>query len=109
MILRITLSSDLVVCVCKEGDDQGQEVEGDSLVEVLRVLVAVHGNVGHLLHPLRPHARLYNMKQVNTKKRPDFWNYSFLLGQRFCLCPFKTVSTVGVVFARIICHYIRHC
>ena len=50
----LTRLPDLVVGVGEEGDDQGEEVEGDSLVQVLGVLVAVHGDVRHLFHQLRP-------------------------------------------------------
>ena len=60
---------DLVVGVGEEGDDEGQEVAGDGLVEVLWVLVAVHGDVRHLLHQLGPDTRLWKMNEINTQRQ----------------------------------------
>ena len=47
----------LVVCVREELDDEGEEVGGDDLVHRVGQLLAVHRDVGHLLHQLRSNAR----------------------------------------------------
>ncbi len=48
----------LVVGVGEELDDEGEEVGGHHVVQVLRHLLAVHRYVRHLLHQLGSHARL---------------------------------------------------
>ena len=88
---------DLVVGVGEEGDHQGQEVAGHSLVEVLWVLVAIHGYVRHLFHQFGPDTRLWKMNEINTQRQtgPDFWNLgSHRRGQRLYLYSFKTVGFV---------------
>ena len=54
----------LIVGVGEELDHEGEEVGGHDRVEMLRHLLAVHGNVGHLLHQLRPHTRLCTNTQL---------------------------------------------
>ncbi len=49
---------DLVVGVGEELDDEGEEVGGHHVMQVLRHLLAVHRYVRHLLHQLGSHARL---------------------------------------------------
>ena len=52
------MSSYLIVCVGEELDHQGKEVEGDNIMQGLRELLAVHGNVRDLLHKLCTHTGL---------------------------------------------------
>ena len=47
----------LVVRVSEELDDEGEEVGGDDLVHRVGQLLAVHRDVGHLLHQLCSNAR----------------------------------------------------
>ena len=59
----------LVVRVRQELDDEGEEVGRDDVVHRLWQLLAVHGNVRHLLHQLGSHTWLCEKKfLVRTKE-----------------------------------------
>ena len=58
----------LVVVVCQELDHHGQQVLGHHVEQARLELLAVHGDVGHLLHQLSTHVGLCaNQKQTNLK------------------------------------------
>jgi len=54
----------LVVRVREELDDEGEEVGGDDLVHRVGQLLAVHRDVGHLLHQLRSNARFNILREA---------------------------------------------
>ena len=57
----------LVVRVSEELDDEGEEVGGDDLVHRVGQLLAVHRDVGHLLHQLCSNARFCEKKMVSVR------------------------------------------
>jgi hypothetical protein len=56
---RLARFSNLIVCVSEELDHEGEKVKGDHVMQGLGQLLAVHGDVGDLLHELCTHTGLH--------------------------------------------------
>ncbi len=87
-------STCLIVAVGEELDDEGEKVGGHYVVQQLRHLLAVHGDMRHLLHQLRPHAGLCKRKKQVR-----------ILSQRG-----RIHDQVQRIFARVILeHFVLYC